>query len=185
MIFRSLYGIAILTIVTFIGLGLALLFLFQPENSLQGIIFGGKPIYFQLGFGAFYGFLAAKSALLLLSQPFMEDSNTQYTLLFKQLKLTIPSILVASLAAGLGEEFFFRAVLQEWLGPIFTSILFVAIHGYLNPMNWRISIYGVFMTIVIAFMAHMYMHVGFWFAVTVHTVIDIVLFLDIKKQLKL
>jgi len=61
------------------------------------------------------------------------------------------------------------------MGIIITAILFVAIHGYLNPRNWRISIYGVFMTAGIVLLGYLAETMGLLVAIVAHTIIDIYL----------
>ena len=59
------------------------------------------------------------------------------------MKITRTDALFISFCAGFGEEILFRTGMQHYLGILITSIFFVAIHGYLNPFNWRYSLYGL------------------------------------------
>jgi membrane protease YdiL (CAAX protease family) len=85
-------------------------------------------------------------------------------------------ILFVSFCAGFGEELLFRGSLQYLLGIWTTAIIFVALHGYINPRDWRISVYGLFMTLAIASLGYATEHIGIWSAVVAHTIIDIILF---------
>ena len=52
-----------------------------------------------------------------------------------------------SCCAGVGEELLFRGAVQYWLGVPLTAIIFVALHGYLNPRNARVSVYGAYLVL--------------------------------------
>jgi membrane protease YdiL (CAAX protease family) len=74
-----------------------------------------------------------------------------------------------------GEELFFRGAVQWWLGIPFTAVVFVAIHGYLDPRDRRIMAYGTLMTLgmmLLGWMAERYGLVGPMLA---HTLIDVIL----------
>ncbi|MFM7387280.1 MAG: type II CAAX prenyl endopeptidase Rce1 family protein, partial [Bacteroidota bacterium] len=83
---------------------------------------------------------------------------------------------------GLGEELFFRAALQPYLGIWITSVLFVAIHGYLNPWNWRMSLYGLMILPFIFLLSFGYEHFGLWFAVAAHFAYNAVLFTAMVRE---
>jgi len=70
---------------------------------------------------------------------------------------------------------FFRGVLQPLLGIWTTSILFVLLHGYLNPFNLPLTFYGLYMVVVIGVMGLFTEHLGILTAMTSHTVIDYIL----------
>jgi hypothetical protein len=100
------------------------------------------------------------------------------------MEMNFAIIVGVSLCAGIGEEIFFRGVVQPlpYCGVWVTAIFFVAIHGYLNPMDWRISIYGVYMTILIAGLGYLTDYMGLTTAMVAHTMIDVVLFSYLTKE---
>ena len=55
------------------------------------------------------------------------------------------------------------------------TILFVLLHGYLNPFNLPLTFYGVYMIFVIGVMGLMTEHFGILTAMIAHTLIDIIL----------
>ena len=65
-----------------------------------------------------------------------------------------------------------------------TSILFVALHGYLNPWNWRFSIYGIIVLPFIFLISLGFEMFGLWFAVAAHFAYDAVLFTFIIREQK-
>jgi membrane protease YdiL (CAAX protease family) len=112
----------------------------------------------------------------------MDGVRLRYERMFRNLRLNWSEIAFISLCAGVGEELLFRGVLQPLLGIVLTAVLFVAIHGYLNPRDWRISVYGVFMTGVICFLGWMTEVYGIWSAVMAHFVIDVILLADLLEK---
>jgi membrane protease YdiL (CAAX protease family) len=105
----------------------------------------------------------------------MGQVHHQYVRLIQQFDLNTSDVIFISCCAGVGEEVLFRGAIQPFMGIIITAILFVAIHGYLNPRNWRISIYGVFMTAGIVLLGYLAETMGLLVAIVAHTIIDIYL----------
>ena len=94
----------------------------------------------------------------------------------------IGTIIIVSICAGVGEEILFRGVLQSYFGIWITAVGFVAIHGYLNPLDWRISLYGSYMTLAIVVIGYLHQHYGLTSAMLAHTMIDIVLFIKLTSE---
>lgn len=99
----------------------------------------------------------------------------------REMNMSYFDIVFISICAGVGEEILFRGVLQDFLGIIITSVVFVAIHGYLKWNDWRISIYGVVMILVIVGIGIMFETMGVIAPAIAHTVIDIILLTLICK----
>src|SRR5690606_14751744 len=97
-------------------------------------------------------------------------------------KLSRAGMLVLSLCAGIGEELFFRAGIQPFLGIWWTAILFVFIHGYLDPRNWRISIYGLVMVGIIAWFGYRFETIGIVAAMIAHAAFDFILFVNAERN---
>lgn len=169
---------------TLFGLGgLGLYIIGQSEDvffwsQLRGTV----PVWSQLGIGAGFGLIAAFAGWGLIRMPFMEPVEAKYRTIIGSIRIGWPDIIFLSICAGVGEEVLFRGGIQPHLGVWPTSILFVALHGYLNPMDWRISVYGVFMTIAIAIIGKLYINVGAFSAFAAHTMIDIVLLRALSKS---
>lgn len=168
------------TLLGFGGLGAAIISWTQPY-PFYTLFVKGDPWYLQLAIGLGYGALAAVVALFIVSRPFMANIRTRYSKLFAELRLNLGQILFLSFCAGVGEELFFRAALQPLLGLWPTSILFVALHGYLDPRSWKMSVYGVSMTVVIAGMGWLFEEVGLLAAIAAHAGIDVILLLFTRK----
>lgn len=102
--------------------------------------------------------------------------------LVRSLNLTVWDSIFLSLCAGIGEELLFRAGVQTYLGPILTSILFVAVHGYINPTNWRQSLYGIVVLPLSFILGYGLEWYGLWFSIAVHAAYDFTLFVSFKNQ---
>ncbi len=66
------------------------------------------------------------------------------------------------------------------LGIWVTSFLFVLLHGYLNPFNIPLTVYGFYMVLVIGVMGLMTEHFGILSAMIAHTLIDIILLRELS-----
>lgn len=130
-----------------------------------------------LAFGLFYAFVS----LYFLNKPLFQEELTKQQTLLHDLNLTRFDAFFLSICAGLGEELLFRAGLQLSLGPIWTSIIFIAIHGYYNPKKWRLSLYGLLLTPFILLLSYGYIYYGLWFSVAAHFAYDWVLFNDSRE----
>jgi membrane protease YdiL (CAAX protease family) len=157
--------------------GFAISYFVENGTSIFYRSFNTKIGYFQevvigIAVGLFFGGLAWQ----LITSPFLSSVLKKYGGVIQSLKLKIPTIIFLSICAGVGEEIFFRGVIQDYFGVIITAIVFVAIHGYLNFADRKIFIYGIYMTIAIIAIGFMDKYFGLTSAMTAHTVIDIVLF---------
>ncbi|MFM2037398.1 MAG: hypothetical protein RL432_337 [Bacteroidota bacterium] len=135
-----------------------------------------------IGFGLMFGFVYAFIALLFMQAPVFDGLNSRMEHLIGELKLSLFAGIFLSICAGLGEELLFRAALQPTLGIWMSSILFVAIHGYLNPWNWRFSLYGLIILPFVVILSYGFDHFGLWFAVMAHFAYDVVLFTAMVRE---
>ena len=138
--------------------------------------------YYQVLIGLAYGVLAALAGWQIIKTPMLNASKQFFSDLIQVLNLKICDIIFISLCAGTGEEILFRGAIQPYLGIWVTAILFVAIHGYLNPMNWKLSIYGFFMCFVIAGMGYLCAELGIVTAISAHFAIDVILLSALVKK---
>lgn len=128
--------------------------------------------------GIVYAYLAnfAMETKLFKSVPLRVDQ------LVKSMNLTIGESIFLSICAGVGEELLFRVGVQTYIGPILGGILFVALHGYLNPFNWRQSLYGIIVLPLAFILGYAFEYVGLWFAIAIHFAYDLTLFLSFDKE---
>ena len=171
-----------LTLVGFSALGFALIYFFQKKEPLS-IFENGQPWYLQIFMGGVFGWLIGEVAKQIIKTKWMADISIFFADIVRELQLSTTEILFYSLCAGVGEEVLFRGAIQEWLGIWLTSIVFIALHGYLNPMNWKITVYGFFMIFLSAGLGYLYLYAGIISAMTAHFAVDVVLFLFLKNRL--
>jgi len=136
-----------------------------------------------VSYGIEVGIIYAFIALAFLQAPVFQELPTKQADLIRGMNLNFFDILFLSICAGVGEELLFRVGMQHYFGPFFTSIIFVAIHGYLNPMSWRKSLYG-FVVLPLAFiLGYGYEEFGLWFSISAHFSYDLlVLYFFIKEK---
>jgi membrane protease YdiL (CAAX protease family) len=131
-----------LSLATLIGMPLIALIIdfFSETVDLRFTLVGVEPLWKQILVGLSLGITSAAVAHFVLSLPFMRTISTKYVNMFSQFKLGWNEILFVSFCAGVGEEILFRGAIQPLIGIVLTAIVFVAIHGYLNPKECRISV---------------------------------------------
>ncbi len=150
----------------------------------------GSSFLIQIPLGVALGFGIGYMAQWIVERNFMHEVNIKYSSLIDELQLGTSEIIFISLCAGVGEEILFRGALQPlaigWMGDHLgiwvTSLVFVGIHGYINPKDWRITVYGLFMTVAIAGLGYLTELVGIWTAIGAHTFIDYYLLSKVIKN---
>lgn len=167
----------ILALFTLIGFSLLGYWIIENYLSLsfEAVIEGNGPFWIQGAAGLAFGLTSAFLAWRVIETSILYQTRVFFSKLIKNFNLTFSEILFVSICAGIGEELLFRGAIQPVLGIWLTAIVFVAIHGYLNPFNWRLTVYGIFMTLVIAGIGYLQVHFGITAAIAAHTVIDIFL----------
>ena len=157
-------------------------FYFYLEQTFSEIFqfeqFKVYPILVGLIIGSVYAYLASFA----MRSEVLDRSSINVEKIVRGMNLKLIDCIFISLCAGIGEELLFRTGIQHYLGPIITSVLFVAIHGYLNPFNWRVSLYGFIVLPLILVISYGFDELGLWFAIAVHAAYDFVLFWIISNS---
>ncbi|MFN6945116.1 MAG: CPBP family intramembrane glutamic endopeptidase [Cytophagaceae bacterium] len=166
----------------FFGLGGVLIIEYIQGVSFATVLLRGWSIPMQLATGIVYGLICAGICVFIITRDFFKEQRKFYSKMVGKFDLTIPNIIIVSLCAGIGEEIFFRAAIQPFIGVWPTAIIFVFIHGYLNPKNWRISIYGSVMVVFMAGIGYLFQYTGLITVMVAHAVIDIVLFFRLMRE---
>lgn len=175
---RSIYILGFITLLVF-PLPAYFYWFWQDGVSLKDFIRWEEILKPETAFGMIFGVIYAFFALLFMGAPVFEEMPNRVENLVKSMRLTIFDALFLSICAGVGEELLFRAGIQPLLGVWTTSIFFVAIHGYLNPRNWRMSLYGLLVLPFIVLISFGYTTFGQWFSIGAHFSYDLVLFMTI------
>ena len=135
-------------------------------------------LFFGLELGVVYGFIS----YLFVKSPFFEKLPNRIDDLVKAMNLKVRHGLFLSFCAAVGEELLFRAGLQSFLGPFLCSIVFVALHGYLNPFNLRFSVYGLIVLPFILLISYGMEPFGLLFCIAAHFSYDAILFTFMIKE---
>src|SRR5690554_3380674 len=174
-----LAALGTLIIFPFIGWGVLSIF---KDNSLSIILRSPVSVWIQIPTGIALGFALGYGAQYVVTRPFLGGVEKKYSRIIANLKLKHWHIIFISLCAGFGEEFLFRGAIQPLLGLWITAIIFVAIHGYLDPRDWKMTVYGVYMTLAIAALGYYTDYIGIIGASLAHAGIDYVLFKHLIKS---
>jgi membrane protease YdiL (CAAX protease family) len=175
-----------LALATLIGMPLIAILVdrFSESVDLRMALSGNGLWGQQMLWGSLAGLCIAVVAHLMIASPLLREVNTSYARMLGRFQLSFSEVLLISLSAGVGEEILFRGAIQPFLGVAVTSVLFVAVHGYLNPKDWRLSVYGVFMTIGIAWLGYLAETQGLLSAIIGHTIIDVYLLIYLQRSAK-
>lgn len=177
---RTILIMAIITLLFFGGIGA----IFAPmvrETTLNGLLLDSKAIWMQVSAGILFGYITAMAGWQIVRLPLLKNTRLFFADLIRPLQLTTIEIFFISVCAGLGEEMFFRGLVQPALGIWTTSILFVLLHGYINPFNIPLTIYGIYMVLVIGVMGQFTEQLGITTAIIAHIVIDFVLLRQLSE----
>jgi membrane protease YdiL (CAAX protease family) len=175
-----LAGLGLLTLVGFGALGWSIASLWQGRSLQDVFIPGDRGWERQLLDGAIYGLVASANILWLLYNKLLDQPRHFFAQLIRRFHIGLPDIFFLSFCAGIGEEWLFRGAIQHWLGIWLTALGFVALHGYLDPRDWRISLYGLLMVVIVAGMGYLYQHSGLMAAMLSHAIVDIAIFISLK-----
>ena len=92
--------------------------------------------------------------------------------------------LVVSAAAGIGEEFFFRGVLQVEIGILLSSIIFAAVH--FGPAVRQYSLVALIYFLVSLYFAAIYsVSQDLWAVALAHGIYDFLVIIFIRRQERL
>jgi hypothetical protein len=161
------------------GVGMLILKYIHGQSLKE--FFKINPDYLKIG--ALYGIVAGFLAIGFIHTKFMQPVRKFYLKYIQTLSLSLFDIIFISICAGVGEEILFRGSIQPWLGIWPTAVIFVAIHGYLNPKS-RVFFYGVLMVLISAGFGYFTERISIWVAITAHTIIDILLFVYLIRELQ-
>ncbi len=101
-------------------------------------------------------------------------------------KLNLYDLILISVLAGVCEEILFRGVLQPMWGIWITSFVFILLHGYFNPFNWKLTLFGVMMFGISIILGYIYITLGLAAAISFHFSFDLIvlllIFFKLEKQ---
>jgi membrane protease YdiL (CAAX protease family) len=168
-------------LLAFPALALTVLYFFAGKTPLH-VLQLGRALHINTFYGFLWGIVFALISGKIFSHPFFEDDMNQQKKILLNLRLTFIDKAFLSFCAGFGEEVLFRSGVQHWFGIWVTSVFFIAIHGYLNPKKWKLSIYGLFLIPFIVSLGYALGPLGLWFCIAAHMSYDLVIFLSLKEE---
>lgn len=157
-----------------------LLISFVQKRDVEPVLLGGKPYYLQVFTGLLFGGISGALAFLLIRGKKFKNLRGFFENLMHELSPTFFNILFYSFCAGVGEEVLFRAGIQPLIGIWPASALFVFLHGYINPSNISLSIYGLFLVIICSGFGYLFKFFGLTSVITAHFVYDVAMFSFLK-----
>ena len=172
---KRLHYLSWLTLLGMSSLGI-LLISYMQKREVQNVLLGGKPYYAQLLTGLFFGSLSALLAAILIRGKKFKNVRTFFENLMRDLNPSLLSIIFYSFCASVGEEVLFRAGIQPVIGIWPASVLFVLLHGYINPSNISLSIYGIFLVIICSGFGYLFKYFGLTSSIAAHFVYDVAMF---------
>ncbi len=181
---KKILFLASITLILF-PLPVFIFFYYSESKSILDLLQLNNFGIIQIGYGLEFGFVYAFFANLLLKSSLFDKLPLKIDEIIKSMNISYFDALFISFCAGFGEEILFRVGMQHYLGVVITSIFFVAIHGYLNPFNWRFSIYGLIVLPFILLLSYGFESFGLWFAIAAHFSYDAVLLIaQVKPKQK-
>ncbi len=102
--------------------------------------------------------------------------------IIKEYRINLFDITLISFLAGICEEILFRGVLQQLTGLFLSSFIFILLHGYFNPFNLNISIFGLFMYILSLIIGISFEYFGILSAIVFHFLYDFIVLYYFKKK---
>jgi membrane protease YdiL (CAAX protease family) len=160
----------------------SILYYFNTTEFMIPVIIGKMNLLFQIGIGVAGGFVLSGMTWLIGKWKYLDDVNFDYTLRLGIFNFSFQEILFLSFCAGVGEEIVFRGMIQQWLGVITTSFLFISLHGYLSFSSWPKVIFGLILFAVGTVLGILGAYVGLLAAIVAHILYDIIAFQRIQAE---
>ncbi len=174
--FITLYGFSLL--------GFLIIYFLAPKVQFLDLVTDGSSWPVQLLVGALFGVAAFFVINVFIQSKFLDDLTHYVYDLAKQLSWL--DIFFLSVCAGVGEEILFRVGIQYFLGVWPTAVLFILLHGYFSLSDWRVTLYGLLMTLISGGFGILYLKYGIGSAMFAHFLIDFIILGMLKvRQVKL
>jgi membrane protease YdiL (CAAX protease family) len=168
---KKLFYLFLFTIEPLLILIAFAVFMFQKKPFLQIFVSNINPV-FQLLTGCASGLLITFPLVYIYKSGFFSDVMDIFTDLISGFGLNIVDFILISVTAGVCEEILFRATLQPMLGIWLSSFIFILLHGYFNPKNLKILLFGVIMFVISVLIGSVYKWLGLFAAIGFHFAYD-------------
>lgn len=163
-----------------------LLFWFFHDEGLFDAFSHGLAIHLQLGTGVLAGVAAAAVIIFFSSRSPMKEVLNDFAVfrIIANSKFTEFDRLQVSFFAGVGEELLFRGAIQPLIGIWFTSLIFIAIHGYISFRSAGHVLFTILLFGLSMMLGVLYEAAGLISAMTAHAVYDYIMlkWVDLKRE---
>ncbi len=173
---RNLVGLSLISFTLYLITAILIYHFFFDETLLSAFEHGNS-FANQIGIGLLSGGAAAGIIIFFSTRPPMGSILEDFTI-FKAIKNSNFSAfdrVQLSLFAGAGEEILFRGAIQPLIGIWFTSIIFVAIHGYFKFKSAGHILFGILLFCLSMMLGFLYELIGLVSAMIAHAIYDIIL----------
>lgn len=157
-----------------------LLIIYLQKVDVQLVFLGKKSLFLQITAGLFFGSLASLFAVALLNGKYFKSVRGFFEHLMQDINPSMSNIVFFSLCASVGEEILFRAGIQPLIGIWPAAILFVLLHGYINPANLHLTVYGIFLVVICSGFGYLFKFFGLTSSMIAHFIYDVSMFSVLK-----
>ncbi len=179
----SITTISLLSGLVWLILSVIIIHFFQ-ERLFWDVLIEGESLFIQLAAGTVSGILFGIAAVKLVDHPQLKKVLDDYVIIrqIREYRLTPFQIGQLSIVAGITEEILFRAAIQPLIGIWFTSLLFIAIHGYIRFKTVHHFMFGLFTFFLSMMLGYLFMFFGILAAIVAHAVYDVIVLWKISHE---
>jgi hypothetical protein len=177
---KLLIWLSLATLLGMGGIGWAVVYWIKPDDWTY--LFLQTPIHIQLIWGTAYGTLISLLGIILIRHPIFSEAEQGFKKMIREIKPGFIEIVWYSLCAAIGEELLFRGATQYYFGIWPTAILFVALHGYIDPREKSMLLFSIFLVMAVAGFGYLCLGYGIVSAMAAHFVYDVVMFQFLRKK---
>jgi uncharacterized protein len=177
---QALFHLSIFTLFGFSLIGYIVMH-FHPSILFWSFFEDENP-FASIAIGLAGGLAVGALGLAILKIGKFDSTNRLFTQMIKELNPQWYHIVFYSFCAGVGEEILFRGAMQSYIHIWPTAIIFVLIHGYINPKDLKMSIYGLFLVLISAGFGYLMKYQSMYAAMSAHFMYDVVMFAFLKYK---
>mgnify|MGYP001090944509 CR=1 FL=1 len=144
-----------------------------------------KPVHgLWLGFALMCGLLGGILPSFVSKMPLLTNTyNKIVDSITGGFRLTLIDCIIISFIAGVSEELLFRGALQPLAGIWITSAIFVIVHGYFDPRDWKKTLLTGPTTFLMCIVAgYLYLSLGLLYSMLFHFAYDLSAYILILKR---
>ncbi len=162
----------------------SLLILLFHQQSIPEILLYGEDLMLQFIAGTLSGLIFGWIGVSMLNHDSLKKTLEDYAIIqiLKKTPLSKSLIIQISVVAGITEEFLFRGAVQPLLGIWLTSVIFIAIHGYIRFKTFHHILFTLFTFALSMMLGYLFIYFGLLSAIIAHIVYDYLLLSKMMRQ---